>query len=110
MAGIDVPIEAGIMPVINKRQVLKMASLCGVKVPKKFQNILDKYEDNPIAMRDAGIAYAVDQIVDLVTHGVDGVHLYTMNNPYIARNIYKATHSLFESTQKGNPGGSSASA
>lgn len=110
LAGIDVPIEAGIMPVINKRQVLKMASLCGVKVPKKFQNILDKYEDNPIAMRDAGIAYAVDQIVDLVTHGVDGVHLYTMNNPYIARKIYKATHSLFESTQKGNPGGSSASA
>jgi methylenetetrahydrofolate reductase (NAD(P)H) len=52
----------------------------------------------------------VDQIVDLVTHGVDGVHLYTMNNPYIARKIYKATHSLFESTQKGNPGGSSASA
>ena len=102
LAGIQVPIEAGIMPVINKRQVLKMASLCGVKVPKKFQNILDKYEDNPIAMRDAGIAYAVDQIGDLVTHGVDGVHLYTMNNPYIARKIYKATHSLFESTQKGS--------
>ena len=78
-----------------------MASLCGVNVPKKFQRILEKYEDNPVAMRDAGIAYAVDQIVDLVTHGVDGVHLNTMNNSNIARKIYKATHSLFESTSKG---------
>jgi len=110
LAGINVPIEAGIMPVINKRQVLKMASLFGVNVPKKFQRILDKYEDNPIAMRDAGIAYAVDQIVDLVTHGVDGVHLYTMNNSYIARKIYKATHSLFESTHKGIAEDSTASA
>ena len=110
LAGINVPIEAGIMPVINKRQVLKMASLCGVNVPKKFQRILDKYEDNPIAMRDASIAYAVDQIVDLVTHGVDGVHLYTMNNSYIARKIYKATHSLFESTHKGVVEDSTASA
>ena len=80
LAGIQVPIEAGIMPVINRRQVLKMAGLCGVNIPKKFQKILERYDDNSVAMRDAGIAYAVDQIVDLLTHGVEGVHLYTMNN------------------------------
>ena len=110
MAGISVPIEAGIMPVINKRQVLRMAGLCGVEIPKKFQRILEKYEDNSPAMRDAGIAYAVDQIVDLLTHGVDGVHLYTMNNAYIAREIYKATHSLFDTGEKGEKEGTSASA
>ena len=110
LAGISVPIEAGIMPVINRRQVLRMAGLCGVNIPKKFQRILEKYEDNSVAMRDAGIAYAVDQIVDLLTHGVDGVHLYTMNNSYIAREIYKATHSLFDTGEKGEKEGTSASA
>ncbi|MDE6123827.1 MAG: methylenetetrahydrofolate reductase, partial [Eubacterium sp.] len=50
--------------------------------------------DNPAAMRDAGIAYAIDQIVDLIAHGVDGIHLYTMNNPYIAKRIYEAINSL----------------
>ena len=50
----------------------------------------------PEAIRDAGIAYAIDQIVDLVTHGVSGIHLYTMNNAHVARKIYEATHSLFE--------------
>jgi len=55
---------------------------------------MERYENNPIAMRDAGIAYAIDQIVDLITQGVDGIHLYTMNNPYIARKIYEAIHSL----------------
>ena len=110
LAGIQVPIEAGIMPVINRRQVLKMAGLCGVNIPKKFQKILERYDDNSVAMRDAGIAYAVDQIVDLLTHGVEGVHLYTMNNSYIAREIYKATNSLFGSETKKNIEESSASA
>ena len=57
--------------------------------------MMDKYGDNDQAIRDAGIAYAIDQIVDLVSHGVDGIHLYTMNNPYIARKITEATASLF---------------
>lgn len=94
LAGIDVPIEAGIMPVVNKKQIEKMTSLCGATVPKKFVAMMERYENNPIAMRDAGIAYAVDQIVDLISQGVDGIHLYTMNNPYIARQIYKAVHNL----------------
>ncbi|WP_163195764.1 methylenetetrahydrofolate reductase [NAD(P)H] [Clostridium thermarum] len=94
IAGIRVPIEAGIMPVINKKQVERIAALCGVKLPKKFLSIMEKYENNPEAMRDAGIAYAVDQIVDLIAQGVDGIHLYTMNNPYIARRIYEAIYTL----------------
>lgn len=94
LAGISVPVEAGIMPVVNKRQIERMASLCGATVPKKFVTMMNRYEDNPIAMRDAGIAYAIDQIVDLITQGVDGIHLYTMNNPYIAKKIHEAVHSL----------------
>lgn len=96
LAGITVPIEAGIMPVVNKRQIERMAELCGATVPQKFKAMMDRYESNPTAMRDAGIAYAIDQIVDLIAQGVDGIHLYTMNNPYIARKIHEAIHSLVE--------------
>ena len=94
LAGINVPIEAGIMPVTNKRQIERMAKLCGIKLPAKFARILERYEDNPIALRDAGIAYAVDQITDLVAEGVDGIHLYTMNNSFTAHKIYDAVQSL----------------
>ncbi|WP_296619985.1 methylenetetrahydrofolate reductase [NAD(P)H] [Marivirga sp.] len=95
VAGIKVPIEAGIMPVVNKKQIERMVTLCGVNLPKKFLSIMDRYENNPIAMRDAGIAYAIEQIVDLMSQGVDGIHLYTMNNPYIAHRIYEAIKTLF---------------
>lgn len=94
LAGINVPIEAGIMPVTNKKQIERMASLCGVALPKKLVKMLHRYENDPVAMRDAGIAYAVDQIVDLVAQGVDGIHLYTMNNSYIARKIHEAVRNL----------------
>lgn len=95
IAGINVPIEAGIMPVVNKKQIERMVSLCGASLPSKFTKMMSRYENNPEAMRDAGIAYAVNQIVDLVSQGVDGVHLYTMNNPYIARRISESVKSLF---------------
>lgn len=94
LAGIQVPIKAGIMPVVNKKQIESMVSLCGVDLPKKFISMMEKYEDSPEAMCDAGIAYAVDQIVDLISQGVDGIHLYTMNRPYIAEKIYEAVHRL----------------
>ena len=94
LAKISVPIFAGIMPVANKRQVLKITSISGAKIPPKFAKILQKYENNDTAMIDAGIAYAIEQIVDLLTSGVDGVHIYTMNNSYIARRIYEAVHRL----------------
>ncbi|MBO4859034.1 MAG: methylenetetrahydrofolate reductase [NAD(P)H] [Treponema sp.] len=94
--GINVPIEAGIMPVTNKKSIERMVSLTNAKLPKKFTDMMARYEAFPEAIRDAGIAYAIDQIVDLVTHGVQGIHLYTMNNPHIARKIYEATKSLFD--------------
>ena len=97
LVGIHVPVEAGIMPVVNKKQIERMVSLCGVKLPKKFISVMERYGDNPIAMRDAGIAYAVDQIVDLAAGGVDGIHLYTMNNPYIANRIYESVFRLMAS-------------
>lgn len=94
IAGINVPVEAGIMPVTNKRQIERMVKLCGVALPKKFIRVLEKYEHNQQALRDAGIAYAIDQITDLIAQGADGIHLYTMNNPYIAHRIYDAVHNL----------------
>ncbi len=94
IAGIHVPIEAGIMPITNKKQITRMMTLCGATLPRKFLSMMDKYENNPIAMRDAGIAFAIDQIVDLLAQGVDGIHLYTMNNAYIAKRIYEAIYTL----------------
>ena len=94
LAGINVPIEAGIMPVTNKKQIERMVKMCGVQLPGKFMTMIERYENNPVALRDAGIAYAIDQIVDLISQGVDGIHLYTMNKPYIAQKIYEAVFRL----------------
>ncbi len=95
IAGINVPIEAGIMPVTNSKQIQRMVTLCGASLPAKFVRILQRYGDNPEALEDAGIAYAVDQIVDLLSNGVDGIHLYTMNRPEVARKIVAAVGKLF---------------
>lgn len=93
-AGINVPIEAGIMPVVNKKQIERMVTTCGASLPIKFVKMMQRYEHNPEALRDAGIAYAVNQIVDLAASGVDGIHLYTMNNPYVARKISEAVSGI----------------
>ncbi len=95
LANINVPILAGIMPIINRKQALRLVGNCQTKLPRKFLSILDKYEHNPIALRDAGLAYAIDQIVDLLTQDVSGIHLYTMNQAQTAERIYSATSSLF---------------
>ena len=87
IAGIDVPIEAGIMPVINKAQIERMVSLCGASLPAKFQRIMSKYENRKEALFDAGMAYAVSQIVELLANDVDGIHIFTMNNPKVAKRI-----------------------
>lgn len=94
IAGINVPIEAGIMPVVNKKQIERMVSMCGASLPAKFTRMMARFENSPEALRDAGIAYAIDQIVDLVSSGVDGIHLYTMNNPYVAEKISAAVSGL----------------
>ena len=96
IAGIHVPIEAGIMPVTNKSQIERMVTMCGASLPAKFAKVMQKYEHNPEALRDAGIAYAINQIVDLLANGVDGIHLYTMNNAYVAKHIYDAVASLLK--------------
>ena len=94
IAGIHVPIEAGIMPVVNEKQIQRMVSLCGASLPRKFTVMMQRFGHSPEAIRDAGIAYAVDQIVDLVANGVDGIHLYTMNNPLVARRITEAVSGI----------------
>lgn len=94
LAGINVPISAGIMPVINKSQIEKMVSLCGASLPPKFSKMMQKYEQDPEALFDAGIAYAINQIVDLLAHDVDGIHIFTMNNPLVAKRICDGIRAL----------------
>lgn len=96
LAGIHVPIEAGIMPCTNKNQIERITQISGVPIPKKFAAIMDRYQNSEEAMLDAGIAFAVDQIIDLVSQGVDGIHLYTMNKSKIAKRIWNETRSVFE--------------
>ena len=99
-AGIQTPVQAGIMPVTNRKQIERMVTMCGASLPRKFTKMVQRFEDNPEALRDAGIAYAIDQIVDLVTDGVDGIHLYTMNNPYVARKISEAVNGIIKAAPK----------
>ena len=94
IAGIEVPVEAGIMPVTNKAQIERMVTLCGAGLPEKYRRIMHKFEDNTEALFDAGMAYAINQIVDLLTNDVDGIHLYTMNNPAVARRICEGIRNL----------------
>jgi len=82
--GIHVPVIAGIMPVINSRQIKRSCELSGTQLPQRFRRIAEKFSDNPLAMKQAGIAYATEQIIDLLSNGVEHIHLYTMNNPEIA--------------------------
>ena len=86
-AGIEIPVTAGIMPVTNSKQISKICSLSGTSLTPKFRAILDKFGDNPAALKQAGIAYTVDQIVDMVSNGIKGIHVYTMNKPDVAKSI-----------------------
>ncbi|MDI9369843.1 MAG: methylenetetrahydrofolate reductase [NAD(P)H] [Synergistaceae bacterium] len=85
--GIEIPVLAGVMPVLNSRQIGRIVSLCGASIPPRFARIMSRYEHNPEALAEAGIAYATEQIIDLLSWGADGVHLYTMNRPDVARRI-----------------------
>jgi methylenetetrahydrofolate reductase (NADPH) len=94
LADVTVPVSAGIMPVTNKRQFERMIMLSGASLPAKFTKTFSRFEDRPEALADAGIAYAIDQIIDLAASGVDGIHLYTMNKPSVARKITESVRSL----------------
>ncbi len=87
IAGINIPITPGIMPCLSAKTIKRMVTTCGAKLPERFKRILERYEDNKDALFDAGLCYAVSQIIDLIASGCDGVHIYTMNNPSAARRI-----------------------
>ena len=87
LAGIKVPVIAGVMPVINAKQILKITKFSGATLPKKFLRIIERYEHHPEALKEAGIAYASEQIIDLISWGVKGIHLYTMNSFSTAQKI-----------------------
>ncbi len=87
IAGINVPVIPGIMPVINAAQIKRMVSLCHASFPEKFKKIVERYESNKRALFDAGMSYALSQIIDLLVSDTSGIHLYTMNNPVVARRI-----------------------
>ena len=94
IAGIDVPVVPGIMPVINAAQIKRMVTLCGASFPDRFQRIINRYEDNKEALFDAGMSYALSQIIDLLVSDIDGIHLYTMNNPVVARRICEGIRNI----------------
>ena len=85
--GITVPVVAGIMPVTNGKQIARICKLSGTYLPERFKAIVDKFGDNPAAMRQAGVAYAAQQIIDLIANGVEHIHIYSMNKPEIAASI-----------------------
>ena len=84
---IQVPVIAGVMPVTNGRQIQRICQLSGTSLPARFRMIVDKFGGNPAAMKQAGIAYATEQIIDLIANGVRGIHVYTMNKPDVAASI-----------------------
>ena len=95
--GIHVPVLAGIMPITHKSQISKMISLSNAYMPRKLLTIIDKYADSPEALMQAGIAYATDQIIDLITNNIPGIHIYTMNKPDVASSIMKNISSIVDS-------------
>ena len=99
-AGINVPISAGIMPIVKKTQIERVVSMCGASIPPKFARLISKYSESPEALFQAGLSYTVDQITDLVASGVRGIHLYTMNNVEVAKYVTNATEQLIKSVNK----------
>ena len=95
-AGITVPVIPGIMPITNANQVARAISLSGSFVPQRFKSLVDKFGYSPAAMKQAGIAYATDQIIDLFANGIMNVHVYSMNNPDVAKAIQTNLSDIIE--------------
>ena len=87
LAGIDVPVQAGIMPLVKKSQFGGIVRMTGAGIPTKIARMYARFADDPQSLEDAGVAYATDQIIDLLSAGVQGIHLYIMNNARVARRI-----------------------
>ena len=94
--GIDIPVIAGIMPVTNGRQIARICKLSGTVLPPRFRAIVDKFSGSPAAMNQAGVAYATEQIIDLIANGVHNIHIYTMNKPDIAGRIMNNLSEIFK--------------
>lgn len=94
-AGINCPVQAGIMPITNAKQVKRMSELSGASFPKEIERYAEKFYDKPQEMRKAGIDFAIKQIDNLLQNSVNGIHLYSMNNPQTVREIYSQIGSAF---------------
>lgn len=95
IAGISCPVTPGVMPVINEKQIRRMVDTCGAKLDDKFERILEKFGSRPDALYEAGMIHAMSQVIDLMANDVDGIHLYTMNNPAVAKRICDAVGIIF---------------
>lgn len=93
-AGITVPISAGIMPIVKASQIEKTVQLSGASLPHEFTAMISRYEHDPKGLYNAGVEFAVGQIRDLIEHGVDGIHLYTMNDPNVAIRVHEEIKDL----------------
>ncbi len=91
---INVPIIAGIMPITNANQIKRSVELSNCTIPKKFKMIMERFGDNPAAMKQAGIIYATEQIIDLMANGVNNIHIYTMNKPDVAHKIMEGLSAI----------------
>lgn len=94
--GVDVPIVAGIMPVTNASQIARIFSLSGTILPPRLKAIAERFSDDPMAMKQAGIAYATEQIIDLISNQVNNIHIYTMNKPDIAGRIFENLSCIYK--------------
>jgi len=99
-AGITIPVIAGIMPVTNAKQMERIIKLSGAFIPRRYVAILDRWSDNPAALKQAAIAYATDQIIDLIANGVNHIHIYTMNKPDVAAKIQENLSEIVSSCKK----------
>ncbi|MBR3149979.1 MAG: methylenetetrahydrofolate reductase [Eubacterium sp.] len=94
--GIDVPIIAGIMPITNAKQIMRSIELSNCSVPKKFYRIMERFGDDAKSMKQAGIIYATEQIIDLMANGVNNIHIYTMNKPDVASAIMSGLSDIID--------------
>ncbi len=95
-AGINIPVVPGIMPVTNAKQINRICQLSGTKLPPQFRAMVEKFADKPEALKQAGIAYATGQIIDLIANGFDNVHIYTMNKPEIIGGIMESLSEIVD--------------
>ncbi len=95
-AGINVPVVPGIMPVTNAKQIIRICQLSGTKLPPQFRAMVEKFADKPEALKQAGIAYATGQIIDLIANGFENVHIYTMNKPEIIGGIMESLSEIVD--------------